>query len=114
MIELTDVEGTLSLHLIIVGDSSHPKSTKIQAGFQENICEGYPDVREMATRPLSPTELWMAVQQARQERKDLRKPKQLPPKRFRVAVPIDISKDVSTNGHEFPRLRFWLGLTHGS
>ena len=95
MIELTDVGGTLGLRLVIFDDSSHSKSIKIQADCQGNICEGDSDVSKMARRPLSPTELWMAVQQARQDRKDRRKSKQPPPKRFRVMVPIDISKDVS-------------------
>lgn len=89
------MEGTLSLRLLVIAQYTPSEPFKAQESDPENIWDDSQDVTYVTKGPFSPAELLEAMQQARKERKRLRKSRQVPPRNFRVIVPIDNSNDVS-------------------
>jgi len=103
-----DVDGSISLRLLIAEHTSCPKPTVIfkkeekpATTFEEILCGDKPEGTKLAKITFTPMELWEASQRARQFRKDRKNAGQAIQKRIRVVSTINIPKTVSQTLREF-------------
>jgi hypothetical protein len=100
ILELIDVDRSLSLRLLIVEHRPKPaaapkKEHKPATTFEEILCRAEAENKKLEKVKYTLPELWEASQRARQLKKDRRKAGHVVPKIFGAVSVIDIPKHVS-------------------